>query len=125
LRITLVAPRGDDVQVRRERGGGEFEADLVVALAGGAVGDGVGLLGLGDLHHALGDERPRDRGAEEVLALVNRAGAHHRVDEVLRELLLEVIDVNLRGAGLLGLLFEPLSSSSWPMLAQKAIISAL
>ena len=63
--IPFVAPRGDDLQIRRERGGGEFEAHLVVALAGRAVGDGVGLFLLGDLDHALGDERPRDARAEE------------------------------------------------------------
>ena len=33
--------------------GGELEADLVVALAGGAVGDGVGALRGGDLHLRL------------------------------------------------------------------------
>ena len=32
-------------QVRREGGVGDLEADLVVALAGGAVGEGVGALG--------------------------------------------------------------------------------
>ena len=76
--ITFVAPRGDDLQIRRERGGGQFETHLVVAFAGRAVGDGVGLFLLGDLHHALGDERARDAGAEKILALVNRAGADHR-----------------------------------------------
>ena len=33
---------------------------------------------LRDFHHALGDERPRDAGAEKILALVNRAGLDHR-----------------------------------------------
>jgi hypothetical protein len=36
------APGRDDLDVGVERVGGELEADLVVALAGGAVGDGVG-----------------------------------------------------------------------------------
>ena len=76
--IAFVAPRGDDLQIRRERGGGQFEAHLVVAFAGGAVGDGVGFFLLGDFHHALGDERARDAGAEEILALVNRAGLDDR-----------------------------------------------
>ena len=87
-------------QLRRERGGGQLEAHLVVALAGGAVGDGVGLFLPGDLDHALGDERPGDAGAEEILALVDRAGLDHREDEVARELLLQVVDVDLGRAGL-------------------------
>ena len=59
-----------------------------------------------DLDHALGDQRPRDAGAEEILALVNRAGLHHRENEIAREFLLQIIDVNLGRAGLLRLFFE-------------------
>ena len=55
LAEALLPPRGDDLQLRRERGGGQLEAHLVVALAGGAVGDGIGAFRLGDLDHALGD----------------------------------------------------------------------
>ena len=35
------APRGDDVHLRSERMDGQLEADLIVALAGAAVADGV------------------------------------------------------------------------------------
>ena len=41
LAIPLLPPRRDDLQLRRERGGGQFEAHLVVALARRAVRDGV------------------------------------------------------------------------------------
>ena len=44
--------------------------------------------------------------AEEVLPLVNRARLHHRKDEVAREFLPQIIDVNLGRAGLERLLFE-------------------
>ena len=48
------APRGHDF---------EFEADLVVAFAGGAVGEGVAVFGAGDVDHAFGDDGAGDAGA--------------------------------------------------------------
>ncbi len=87
----LLPPGGDDLDIRRERGRGQLEAHLVVALAGRAVGDGLGAVGVGDLDHALGDERPGDAGAEEILAFVERAGLDHGEDEVARELLAQIV----------------------------------
>ena len=80
------APRGDDLDRRVQGISGELEADLVIALAGGAMGDGVGAGRGGDLDQALGDQRPGDRGAEEVDTLIERIGAEHRKDEVADEL---------------------------------------
>ncbi len=99
------APRGDDLDVGSERIGAQFEADLVVALAGGAVGDGVGAGLAGDLDQALGDQRAGDRGAEQVVAFVAGVGAHHREDEVADEFLAQVVDVDVlvRDAHHLGL----------------------
>ena len=104
----FIAPRGDDLEVRGEGRAGELEADLVIALAGGTVGDGGRAFLTGDLDHALGDERARDGGAEVILAFVDGAGLHHWKDEVAGELSLEVVDVKLGGAGLHGLLLEAL-----------------
>ncbi len=101
-----LAPRGDDAQPRVERHDGQLEAHLVVALAGAAVRDGVSALQLGDLDHALGDQRPGDAGAQQVLALVDRAGLHHGVEVVGDELLAQVFDVDLAGAGGEGLLLQ-------------------
>ena len=103
-----VAPGGDDLQFGREAGGGQLEADLVVAFAGGAVGDGLGLFLPGNLNHALGDERAGDAGAQEILALIDRAGLEHGEDEVAGEFLLQVGDVTLGRAGAFGLGFEAL-----------------
>ena len=104
--IAFVAPWGDDLQVGRERGGGEFEAHLIVAFAGRTVRNGVGLFFLGDFHHALGDERARDAGAEKILPLVNRAGLDDGINEVAREFFLQIINVDFRCAGLDGFGFE-------------------
>ena len=51
---------------------GELEAQLVVALAGAAVDDRVGAELERDLGDRLGDHRPRERGDERVLPLVER-----------------------------------------------------
>ena len=78
-----------------ERVGGELEAHLVVALAGGAMGDGIGAGLGGDLDQALGDQRPGDRGAEQIDALVEGIGAEHREDEVADEFLAQILDMDL------------------------------
>ena len=88
-----VAPGRDHLQFGREGGGGEFESDLVIALAGGAVGDVLRLFLSRDLDHPLRDQWPRDARAEEILVLVNRPCLDHRIDEVPRELLFEIIHV--------------------------------
>jgi hypothetical protein len=51
----------------------------------------------GDLDQALGDQRPRDRGAEQVLALIDGIGAEHREDEVAHEFLAQVLDEDVLG----------------------------
>jgi hypothetical protein len=114
-----LAPRRDDLHVRHQRVRAELEADLVVALAGRAVRDGVGTDLLRDLDHVLRDQRPRDRGAEQVLALVHGVGAEHREHEVADELLAEVLDedVLLLDPERQRLLARGLDSSPWPMSA--------
>ncbi len=99
-----VAPRREDRQVRRQRHVGQLEPDLVVALAGGAVGDGVGAVRPRHLDLVLGDERPRDARAQQVLALVHRPGLEHRPEVIGDELLAQVLDEDLAGAAPAGLL---------------------
>ena len=98
------APRRDDFDVRRERVIAQFEAHLVVALAGRAVRDGIGAGLAGDLDLALGDQWPRDRGAEQVLAFIERVGAEHRKDEIADEFLAQIVDKDLAHPHHLGLL---------------------
>ena len=78
---------------------GEFEADLVVPLAGAPVGHRVGAFPAGDVHLVLRDRRAGERGAEQVAALVDGAGAHRRKDVVADELVAEVLDEDRGGAG--------------------------
>ena len=86
------APRRDHPDVGLQRIIAELEADLVVALAGRAVTDRVGADLPRDLDLALGDQRPGDRGAEQILPFVERVGAEHREDEVADELLAQILD---------------------------------
>jgi hypothetical protein len=67
------------------------------------MGDGVGARLGGDLDQPLGDQRPRDRGAEQIDTFVNGIGAEHREDEIAHELLAHVLDEDLLDAHLLGL----------------------
>ncbi len=89
------APRCDDLDRRIERVIGQLESDLVVALAGRAMTDRVGANLVGDLDLPFGDQRPRDRGAEQVLPLVQGIRAKHREDVVANKLLAQVIDENI------------------------------
>ena len=89
---TLLPPRRDNLEFRRERRGGQLEAHLVVAFARGAMRHGLRTFRRGDLHHALGDERTGDARAEKILSLVERAGAEHGENEITRELLLQIVD---------------------------------
>ena len=95
-------PRCDDADVGIQRVSAELETHLVIALAGCAMGDGVGAGLFGNFHQALGDQRSRDGRAEQILALVDGIGAKHRKDKVARELLFQVLDVDRGCAHRLG-----------------------
>ena len=97
------APWRDDLDVGIERIIAELETDLVVALAGRAVSDGIGPDLAGDLDLAFGDQRPRNRGAEKIGAFVERVGAKHREHEIADELLAQIVDEDLADAEHLGL----------------------
>jgi len=101
-----VFPWGDNLEVWSESHVGEFKADLVVALSGGAVRDGVGsgFACRGDL--PLGDEGSGDGCAEEVVLLVDCVGTQHGEAVEVGELFAEVFDDELVGTGLSGFLFD-------------------
>ena len=116
-------PRRDDLDVGIERVIGELEAHLVIALAGGAMSDGVGAGLARDLDLPLGDQRARDGRAEEIDAFIERVGAEHREDEVAHEFLAQILDEDLLDAEQLRLLRAGSSSSPWPRSAVKVTTS--
>ena len=100
-------PGGDDGHIRGEPLDGQLKPHLVVALAGAAVGDGVGALRLGDLHQLLGNDGSCKGRAQQIL-LIAGAPLQGGDDDLVHHLVGEVCDVQLAGAGLDGLLLQPL-----------------
>jgi hypothetical protein len=118
------APRRDHLDVGLQRIIAELEADLVVALAGGAVADGVGA-GLrarsrsGAWRSAAGRSRCRAD-----TALIERVGAEHREDEIAHEFLAHVLDEDvLLMPSISAFLRAGSSSSPWPRSAVKVTTS--
>ena len=101
-----LTPRGDDRHLRRKRLDRQLETHLIVAFARAAVADRVRTLGQRDFNNPLGDHRPRKRRAQQIFALVHRARLHRGEDVVLDEFLLQILDIQLGGAGLDGLLLQ-------------------
>ena len=60
---------------------------------GHRIGAGLG----GDLDQPLRDQRPGDRGAEQIEPFVERVGAEHREDEVADEFLAHILDIDVLG----------------------------
>ena len=100
---TPVSPRRDHLDVGIERIGGQFKAYLVVALASGAVSDGVGAGFLGDLDQPFGNQRPGNRCAQQIDAFIDGIGAEHRENEIADEFLAQIIDIDFLDAQHLGL----------------------
>ena len=86
LQVPL-APGHDDLQLRRQRLVGVLEAHLIVALAGAAVGDSCRSFAQCNFDLILRDDRAGERGPQQILVLVDRAGLDRREDVVGQELL--------------------------------------
>ena len=84
---------GDDFHALGEGGHADLDANLVVALAGAAVGDGLGAVFNGNLGEAAGDEGAAQGGGQGILTLVNGAGPERRPQE-LADQRLATIDGN-------------------------------
>ena len=86
------APGRDDLHIRLQRVIAEFKPHLVIALAGRAMRHRISAHGFGDFNLALGDQRARDGGAEQIHALIQRIGAEHGEDEIADEFFPEIIN---------------------------------
>ena len=98
-------PRCDDLHLRCKPLDGQLEPDLVVALAGAAMADGVGPLLFGDLHQALGDDGPGEGGAEQVVLILG-PHLHGRDNHLVHHLVGQVLHIQLGGPRLDGLLLQ-------------------
>src|SRR5262245_9186298 len=61
-----------------------------------------------DLDHPFGNQRTGDGCPKEILAFVNRSCAHHGKNEIAREFLLQIVDIDIGSAGPAGFAFKPL-----------------
>ncbi len=95
-----LAPGRDDFDAGLERIVSQLEAHLIVALAGGAMGNRVGFFLHGDVDLPLGDQRPGDGGAEQIGSFVNGVGAQHRENVIFDELFAQIADHDFARAGL-------------------------
>ena len=92
------AHRRDDLHLRVERDHGRLDPDLVVALAGAAVGDRVAAGAARVLHRELGDQRAAESGEQRIAAAVETVGLDGRQHVVAREFLARVDHVAVERA---------------------------
>ena len=100
-------PRGDHLQLRSQRGNRTFKTHLIVTLTGATVSDGIGAFSHGRFHHRLGDNRTGHGGTQQVGAFVDGASLQGRIDVILDELFLQILDDALGGTRGQRLLFNP------------------
>src|SRR5690606_10394343 len=68
------APWSNNLDIRCQGIGAQFKTNLIVALAGGAVGNGVSAGFAGDFDQTLGNQRAGNGGAQQVIAFITRIG---------------------------------------------------
>ena len=107
VRTALQIPltnRGDDLELGVERLDGSLKTDLVVTLAGAAVGDIGGAELVGDLDELLGKQRAGQSGEQRVLVLVHGVGGDGLGQELIGELIAQVEHLAVQNAQVEGLL---------------------
>ena len=100
----VVAGGGNDFQLGGQAAEPDFEADLIVALAGAAVGDVSAAELLGGLHQMLHNERPGNGGDQRVLLHVHAVGPNCGQAVVISEFVFHVDDDGFDGTTIEGTL---------------------
>ena len=100
-------PGSNDGHVRSEMLDSKFKADLIVALAGAAVADGVSAFLESDLNEPLGNAWTGRAGTQQVF-FVDGAGFHGGDNKVIHIFIHEIQHIQLGSAGLQGFLFQSL-----------------
>src|SRR5208337_3280286 len=73
--------------------GGQFEADLIVALTRATVRDGVGAKFFGKMHLALREKRARERCAEQIFVFVYSSSTQRGPDVTGDKFLAEIFHI--------------------------------
>ena len=92
-------PWSDDIKVRCQCLDGELETNLIIALTGRTMADGLRALLPCDLDELLRDRRTCHRRTEQVLVLIGRIGLETRKHIVVAEVIRDILDVQLRRTG--------------------------
>ena len=87
-------PRSDHLNARGQGVGTQLETHLVVALAGGAVGNGISTGFFGNFHQTLGNQRTGNGGAQQILTFINGIGAEHGEYVIAHEFFAQVFNVD-------------------------------
>ena len=83
-------PWGNDADIGLQSVIAKLKAHLIIALAGGAVSDRIRFCFLRNLDLALGNQRARDTGTQQVFPLINRVGAEHGKNKITHKLFAQI-----------------------------------
>ena len=123
LQIPL-ANRGDNLELGVEGLDGSLKTNLVVTLAGAAVGDGVGTELVGGAHEMLGDERAGNGGNQRIHTLIQGVGLQRLHAVFIGEFVAGVYHIRFNGtAGKRALLDGFELSPPWPTSRDTATTS--
>ena len=100
------SPRSDHLQLGSQRLDSQFEPDLVVALSGRSVGNGIRPFFQSDLHQVFGNDGPCNGSPQKIFLFVDGTGFHHGPSIFPEEFIPQIQDIRLAGPGFDGLVMD-------------------